>query len=222
MTIHLAPLLVAAAVVGIIHMSAPDHWVTLCMLGRTVRWTNRKLFGISLFTALGHVILSVLLGLAVVIVGIVFSKLISVYLSVGIGAVMLVVGLIVGIRPFLKKEEDNPERQCEKEEQRLLQAEKTNDKSGLRGIGYFAVLGAALSPDLSIVPVFLVAIPAGFLAAVNLAIVFGIASIVTLVLLVQVGSMGLEKAFERFPEKYNESLVGFVIAGIGIYIMIVQ
>jgi hypothetical protein len=38
--------------------------------------------------------------------------------------------------------------------------------------------------------------------------------------LVQVGAKGLAKTFEHVPEKYNDSIVGFIIAAIGIYIIL--
>jgi nickel/cobalt exporter len=201
-------------------MSAPDHWVTLSLLGRKAGWTQRKLFGISFATASGHVILSVILGLIVVFVGLAVSTLISRYLSIGIGAVMIVAGLIFGVKPLVAKPEteETPEQEVNEEEAKLLKHERGG--SGLKGIGYFAVLGAALSPDLSIVPVFLSAVPEGISGAIYLSIVFALASILTLIVLVQLGIRGLDKTFQRIPEKYNDSLVGFVIAAIGIYILV--
>ena len=88
------------------------------------------------------------------------------------------------------------------------------------GIGYFAVFGAALSPDISITPVFLAAVPIGLVFASYLFFVFVVASILCQVLLVQVGIRGLAKIFEHVPEKYNDAIVGFVISLIGLYIII--
>ncbi len=210
--IDVAPYVAAAAAVGILHMSAPDHWVTLCVMGKNLNWTRRRTFGVSLATASGHVFLSVLLGLSVVVVGLVFSRLVSVYLDLGIGIVMVAVGLFVGIRPFLAANEKSDGNDASK----TLEAGTAG-----RDISYFAVLGAALSPDLSITPVFLSAVPTGIYLALELALVFAAASILTLLVLVQVGTMGLGKVFERIPEKYNDSLVGFVIAVVGAYIIVV-
>ncbi len=209
-----APYLIGAAVVGMLHMSAPDHWVTICIMGKSARWTRARIFGVSLVTASGHVILSVILGLAVVTVGVFFSRVVSSYLDLGIGIVMIVVGLIVGIRPFTVKGTGNGRRQ---EGATITDAE---GKSLTKSISYFAVLGAALSPDLSITPVFLSAIPNGLYFALELSLVFALASILTLLLLVQLGSSGLAHVFEKVPEKYNDSLVGFVIAAIGVYILV--
>jgi cadmium resistance protein CadD (predicted permease) len=206
--------IIGASIVGILHMAAPDHWLTLCVFARNKQWAPKKLFGVSLVTAVGHVALSVGMGLVVVVVGLVFSHLISSYLDIGIGAIMVVVGLTIGIRPFIVKhphhhEHDHHDRKEQKSTNKLT-----------HGVGYFAVLGAALSPDLSIVPIFLSAIPAGFYFAIELAVVFAISSIITLLLLVKLGTVGLAKTLAKIPEKYNDSMAGFVIAAIGIFILV--
>ncbi len=211
----LAPLLIGAALVGVLHMSAPDHWVTLCVLSRASGWNNRKLFSISLVTAVGHSFLSAVLGFGIAVVGLLFSRLISSYISYAVGFIMLAVGLFIGVRALVskKKEEITPE-------EKLFEREKKNTPS-LKGIGYFAVLGAALSPDLSITPIFLGSITVGVLFASYLLIIFVVTSILTQLVLVQVGAKGLAKTFEHVPEKYNDSIVGFIIVAVGIYIIII-
>ena len=167
--------------------------------------------------AIGHVGLSVVMGLIVVIVGLVFSHLISYYLDTGIGIAMVSGGLIVGIIPLVRK----PHHHHDHEHDHEHTDEKKYDKIASK-IGYFAVLGAALSPDPSIIPIYLSAISAGFYFALELSVVFAAASILTLLLLVQLGTMGLAKTLAKIPEKYNDSMVGFVIMAIGIYVLVVR
>jgi hypothetical protein len=211
--INLLALLIGAAVVGVLHMSAPDHWVTLCMLGQSSKWTGKKLFTVSFFTATGHALFSAALGFGVLVVGLVFSSLVSMYISLIIGVVMLAAGLFIGIRALVskKKLEVTPEEK--------LSRQKDESGARVRGISYFAVLGAALSPDLSITPVFLAGVPAGLLFGAYLFVVFVVASILCQLVLVQVGIRGLAKTFEHVPEKYNDAIVGFVIAAIGLFIV---
>jgi nickel/cobalt exporter len=213
--INLSALLIGAAVVGVLHMLAPDHWATLCLLGQSFGWSGRRLFGVSLVTATGHAVFSAALGLGIVAVGLVFSRLISLYLSFSIGVIMLAIGLFIGIRSLVSKQK----REVTPEE-KLMGRQKDKGTIRLNGISYFAVLGAALSPDLSITPVFLAAIPAGLLFGVYLFIVFVVASILCQLILVQVGIRGFAKTFEHIPEKYNDAIVGFVIAAIGIFIIV--
>lgn len=207
------PLLVGAALVGVLHMSAPDHWVTLCILSRASGWSRKRLFGISLAVGAGHAVFSAALGFGIAVAGLLFSRLIASYISYAVGFVMLVAGLFIGVRALVSKKK----REAIPEENFLEKKRKNAPR--LNGIGYFAVLGAALSPDLSITPIFLASIPVGLLFAFYLLIIFVATSILSQLVLVQVGVRGLAKTFEHVPEKYSDSIVGFIIAAIGIYII---
>ncbi len=206
------PLLAAAALVGILHMSAPDHWVTLCILGQKSTWSRGKLVGFGIATAGGHTLLSVLLGFGVVFLGLVFSKVLSSYITIITGLSMLVVGLAYGLKTLLANDSEDYDKEAEQE--------LTKAKSSGRGLTYFVVLGGALSPDLSILPVFLLAVPVGLWLVVDTAVVFAAASVLSLIALILAGSKGLASGFSRAPAKYNDSLVGFVIAAVGAYVLL--
>ena len=214
---NLLAYVIGAALMGILHMSAPDHWLTLCVLARNKRWAPKKIFGISLMTAIGHVGLSVVMGLVIVGVGLVFSHLISFYLDTGIGLIMVGTGLVVGIIPLVRKKPHHHDHSHEHEHAKEKKFGKLSSK-----VGYFAILGTALSPDPSIIPIYLSAISAGFYFALELSVVFAVTSISTLLLLVKLGTMGLAKTLAKIPEKYNDSMIGFAIMGIGIYVLVVR
>jgi nickel/cobalt transporter (NicO) family protein len=212
--LSLVPLLVAAATVGTLHMSAPDHWCTLIALGRISKWNRSRLLGISAMTAAGHVGLSILLGFLVVGLGLLFSEQIAFYVAAGTGLAMVVGGLAYGLRQLTTASEMDYE---EKTKKKLSRGEGPLGKR----FRYFAVLGAALSPDLSILPIFLLAVPLGLGLAFDTALVFGLASTVALLSFVMLGAAGLAKAFEAIPPKYNDALIGFVVAAVGMYVLVV-
>lgn len=210
-----APLLTAAALVGILHMSAPDHWVTLVILGRISKWNRGRLFGVSIMTATGHVVLSVLLGFAIVGLGMAFSQQVSFDITLGTSAVMVVVGLVYGIRELLASRSKDCQEETRSE---LLESQRTFAKR----FSYFAILGAALSPDVGILPVFLSSVPGGFRFALDIAVVFAAASIFALSVLVLLGSTGMAGTLEKLPPKYNNALVGFVVAAVGFYVLLAR
>lgn len=211
--IAVGALLAAAALVGVLHMSAPDHWVTLVLLGRIAEWTKGRLLLVSLLTAAGHVLLSIVLGFAIVGVGAVFSQALSHDLVLVTGAIMVAGGGAYGVRELLSEPSEDYEREAGEELMKL-------EKGVGRGAGYFAVLGAALSPDLSILPIFVLAVPEGFGVAADTALVFAAASVLSLLVLVVAGSKGLATLFEKVPPKYNDALVGFIIALVGVYVLV--
>jgi nickel/cobalt exporter len=194
-------------------MSAPDHWATLIMLGRISKWSRSRLMGVGVMTAVGHVALSLLLGFAIVEIGLTFSQRLSGYITEATGAIMVVGGLFYGVKELMSKESEDYEKEAQ---EKLAKGE-----GGLgKRFRYFAVLGGALSPDLTILPIFILAAPIGLSFALYTAVVFSIASILALLAFLLLGSAGLAKAFERIPPKYNDALVGFVIAAVGAYILV--
>ncbi len=164
-------------------------------------------------TAVGHVALSILLGFAIIGLGAVFSQQVSIDITKGMGVIMIVGGLAYGVKGLRSRNKGDSELETAKG------LSKGKRKFGKR-FGYFAVLGAALSPDLSILPIFLLAVPVGLGFAVQVATVFAIASILALVLFLLLGLQGLAKAFERVPPEYNVAVAGFVIALVGFYVLL--
>ncbi len=142
--VNLIPLFIAAGTVGIVHMAAPDHWVTLAILGRSKKWSRSKVFRTSLVTSIGHVLISLALGIGVAAIGIVFSSLVSGYVDTAIGILMLIVGSIVGIRPLVsKKVESHHHDRAIRHEHRHKEDEERVGASKLTSkIGYFALLVA--------------------------------------------------------------------------------
>ncbi len=162
-------------------------------------------------TAVGHAGLSVILGFAILGLGMIFSEQASVYVTEAVGLGMLAGGIVYGIRELRIKADGDYEMET------LEELARGEGRFGTR-FRYFAVLGAALSPDLAILPIFLLALPVGLDFAFATAIVFGLASIVALLLFLFLGMAGLARVFERVPPRYNDALVGFVIAAVGAYV----
>jgi len=115
---------IAAALVGILHMSAPDHWATLVVLGKSAKWTFRKLTSVTLVSALGHVSLSVVFALVIVTLSSVFSMLITGYFTEAIGFIMVITGLYVTVNSLRTKNS------------------RSSGTYLVKSTGYFAVLGS--------------------------------------------------------------------------------
>jgi hypothetical protein len=184
------------------------------MLGKFAKWGRSRLLGVGVMTAVGHVGFSLALGFAVVGLGLAFSAQVSTYLVKAIGAAMVVGGLYYGVRGLRTRAPEDYEKET------LHQLAKGEGRFGRR-LGYFAVLGAALSPDLAILPVLLLALPAGLGFAFVTATAFGFASVVALLFFLLLGMTGLGKILERVPPEYSDAVVGFVIAAVGAYVLIV-
>jgi putative Mn2+ efflux pump MntP len=186
-------------------MSAPDHWATLVVLGKGAKWTFRRLIRVTLASAIGHVSLSVLLGLVIVELSDLVSQFVSRYLTEAVGVIMVVTGIYIAITSLRSKNS---------------QPESDSESRFTKSMSYFAVLGAALSPDLSILPICLVAFLLGVTTVFHTLMIFAVSSILTDILLVIVFSVLFSRAVEKLPSKYNDALVGLVVAAVGMYVLI--
>lgn len=67
--------------------------------------------GVGVTTAVGHVDLSLLLGLAIVEIGITFSQRLSGYTTEATGAIMVVGGLLHGVKELMLKDTQDYEKE---------------------------------------------------------------------------------------------------------------
>lgn len=86
-------LLLAAAGVGIAHSVLPDHWVPLAVIARTNRWTLAHTARISFLASVGHVGVSLLLGVLLAIAGLALSDSIIAYEGQIVGGILVLTGL---------------------------------------------------------------------------------------------------------------------------------
>lgn len=86
-------LIVASAGVAVVHSIMPDHWVPLAIVARSNRWSLWRTAKVSLLAAVGHTVISVLLGLLVAAVGLAFRNAVIAQEGHVVGAMLLITGL---------------------------------------------------------------------------------------------------------------------------------
>jgi hypothetical protein len=63
-------LVLAAAGIASLHALAPDHWVPFAALARSQRWSAMRTAAVTAFCGVGHVTVSVVLGIAGAVFGV--------------------------------------------------------------------------------------------------------------------------------------------------------
>ena len=98
-------LVAAAASIGSVHSLAPDHWVPFVALARAGRWSTKRTATLTAACGLGHVTVSVVLGLVAALLGLelleIFGRRLEAVAGlclIGFGVVYALWGLHVGIR----------------------------------------------------------------------------------------------------------------------------
>lgn len=86
-------LLVAAAGVGIAHSILPDHWVPLAVIARTNRWSLGRTAKVSFLASLGHVAVSLVLGIVLAAAGLALRNAVVAEEGQIVGGVLVLTGI---------------------------------------------------------------------------------------------------------------------------------
>ena len=148
-------LIAAAAGVGFGHAVLPDHWVPLAVVGRARRYPLSRVARLSGLAGIAHVLVSLLLGAAIVAVGLQFRSKIESAQNTIVGAVLVATG--IGFLAFeLSGNRHSGPHPHSHEHRHPRDHSHAGDSAGrLPGLlGIMVPFGAAASPDLTILPVF--------------------------------------------------------------------
>lgn len=218
-------LLVAAAGVGLGHAVLPDHWVPLAVVGRTQRYPLSKVARLSALAGVAHVLVSVILGAVIVLIGLEFRSTIEHAQDDIVGGLLIATGLAFLVLEAAGHGHGHPHEHDPRE---LGQSHAdgqihTHDPSPSRATSLAAVMvpfGAAASPDLTILPVFLAAAAVGPGAAVGSVVVFAAVTIGTIVTLTLLAAASGYQVKGDWLDRWGNLLTAVVLVVIGSLILL--
>jgi nickel/cobalt exporter len=229
-------LLAAAAGVGFGHAILPDHWVPLAVLGRTRGYRLSRVARLSGIAGVAHVLVSLLLGGVIVAVGLQFRSSVQSAQDDVIGGLLILTGLgfaaleLSGHGHHHDHDDHDGHGQRhghthDHDHARLLSTAESDARVATeegRARGLVAVMipfGAAASPDLTILPVFLAATTAGVGTAVGSLVVFAAVTISTIVGLTLLACFGGYRLRGQWLERWGNAFTALVLIAIGALVL---
>jgi nickel/cobalt transporter (NicO) family protein len=215
-------LLAAAAGVGFGHAILPDHWVPLAVLGRTRRYPLSRVARLSGLAGVAHVLVSIALGAVIVAVGLQLRSTIQTAQATIIGLVLIATG--IGFATLeLTGHGHSHEHEHEHDDHEPGHSDHAHQRSRRRLHGLAAVMvpfGAAASPDLTILPVFLAATAAGVATAVGSLVIFAAVTIGTIVGLTLAATRGGYQIQGQWLERWGNVFTALVLVIIGALVLV--
>jgi nickel/cobalt transporter (NicO) family protein len=225
-------LLAAAAGVGFGHAILPDHWVPLAVVGRTRRYPLARVARLSGMAGVAHVLVSILLGGVIIAVGLQFRSTVQSAQDIIIGCVLILTGLGFAIVELTGREHrhghTDPNRHAHGHDHgrpdghvHLVSAGEADARIAAeegRFHGLAAVMvpfGAAASPDLTILPVFLAAATAGLTTAISSLVIFAAVTVGTIVGLTLLACRGSYQIRGQWLERWGNAFTALVLVIIG-------
>lgn len=204
-----AAALIAAAGVGAGHAVLPDHWVPLAVLGRTEHLPVRRVARLSALAGAAHVAVSLVLGTVIVLVGLQLRSTVAGVQDDVVGGLLLATGLA-----FAAVELTGHGHRHAHGEHSHVHVHRRR-----RLLAIAVPFGAAASPDLTILPVFLAAATAGAPTAVGTLLVFAAVTMATMLALTLFATLGGYQLRGRWLERWGNAGSAGVLLVIGALVL---
>jgi nickel/cobalt exporter len=202
-------LVVAAASLGSVHTLAPDHWMPFAALARAEGWTARRTAAITAACGLGHVTVSVLLGLVSVVLGLELLQAFGRRLESIAGLTLIAFGVAYGAwglhRAVQKHWHGGRHPHAHAHDVRLTP--------------WMLFLVFCADPCVAVIPLMFAAAPLGWAALAAVVAAYETATIGTMVVLVLPARMVASAVRSTWIDRYGDVLAGGVIAGVGIAVV---
>jgi hypothetical protein len=220
-------LIAAAAGVGLGHAILPDHWVPLAVVGRTQRYPLRRVARLSALAGVAHVLVSLVLGAVIIAVGLQFRSAVEGAQNTIIGTVLVVTGLAFAVVELTghghHHDHDHGHPHDDDDPGHPHPRAGAADRAGPGRTRHLATImvpfGAAASPDLTILPVFLAATAAGAFAAVSALIVFSAVTIATFIGLTLFACFGGYQVHAQWLDRWGNIFTAAVLVVIGALVL---
>ena len=216
-------LLAAAAGVGFGHAILPDHWVPLAVLGRTRRYPLTRIARLSGLAGVAHVLVSIVLGAVIIAIGLQFRSTIQHAQDTIIGCILIATGIGFLVLELTghghHHDHDHPHHAHDHDHDHDDHAGEPTPRR-LGGLAAVMVpFGAAASPDLTILPVFLAATTAGVATAVGSVVIFAAVTIGTIVGLTLAAARGGYQIQGEWLERWGNVFTAAVLVLIGLLVL---
>ena len=227
----IALLSVTAISIGFVHtLLGPDHYLPFIVLSEAKKWTLRKTMFITFICGLGHVLSSVILGLAGIAVGISLNKLvatesfrgnIAAWLFIAFGLVYMV----ISIRNLIRKRKHSHSHyhmggeKHSHEHNHKTEHAHIHDYDIIKTTPWILFLIFVFGPCEPLIPILMYpAAQSNIAGAVFVSLLFSIITISTMMSIVLVFKLGLSRVNLKPVEKYSHLIAGTLIFFSGVAI----
>lgn len=213
-----------AVTLGFVHtILGPDHYLPFIVLGEARKWTLRKTMLITFLCGLGHVLSSVVLGLAGIAAGISVNKLVKVesfrgniaaWLFIAFGLVYLVISL----RNLLRKKKHTHSHfhsggEVHEHEHNHLSSHIHVHEAGRKSLTpWILFLIFVFGPCEPLIPVLMYpAAQNNINGTIIVSVLFSVVTIATMMAVVLAFKLGLSKINLKPMERYSNVIAGAMI-----------
>jgi ABC-type nickel/cobalt efflux system permease component RcnA len=233
----LEPALVGAAMaIGAMHTCAPDHWVPFAALARAERWSTRRTAAITAACGVGHVTVSVALGVLALVFGREVFELFGHRLETLSGLLLIGFGVAYGAWGMRNAVSErlhtrahahghahvhfHPHAHVHPPSTTHPASSMDREPSAISRVTPWTlfVLFSA-DPCVAVIPLIFASAPLGWSGTLAVVAAYELATIGTMVVLVLPARAAAALARGAWADRYGDALAGGVVALVGIVVI---
>lgn len=192
-----------AFAVAFLHAAIPTHWLPFVAVGRTRKWSSRRILTTALLAGGGHVLATTILGIGIARFGLELSERYDAVFHWTVAALLVGLGAWLAFRAPHGHACDHCQGHPKK------QTTSRSDKAVMGGL----FLSLTLSPCELFLPVYLTASPYGWPGILLLSGVLAFATIGAMVLFTWLTLVGSKRV--SWLEELNHRIVGALLCILG-------
>jgi putative Mn2+ efflux pump MntP len=199
-------IIVGAFLLSILHASIPNHWLPLVALSRSEHWNEKQTMGITAIAGFAHTLSTIIIGIIVGILGYKLSESYSIIAGVIAPALLVLLGAIYLLSGLRKKQNHHHSSE--------ISADKIKKKTTTAVVLALSV-SMFFSPCLEIEVYFFVASKLGWTGIVSVSVIYTVITIAGMLLLVWLGTKGVQKIKSDFLEHHEKIITGSLLILLG-------
>jgi putative Mn2+ efflux pump MntP len=200
-------------VLSLIHASIPNHWIPLIAIGRTEKWSTRETMTATLITGFAHTISTILIGIAIGLIGIKLSSSYSIVIEYVAPSILVVIGAI-----YLISDIRNHEHHHHAEPDPNISG---SSKSKM-GILISLSIAMFLTPCIEIEAYYFQAAMIGWKGIFIVSAVYTLTTVLLMMFLVYIGIKSTQRLRSHTLEHHEKLVTGVVLIGLGILAFFVK
>ena len=187
--------------VAFLHAALPTHWLPFVLVGRAQKWSTGRTLGVTLLAGLGHVGLTIALGLALVMAGLALQPSLGGVFHWIVGGLMAAVGLFYVLRGRHSHAVPAAGRRV-----------YASDRAAIAAL----VTLLTLSPCEAFLPYYLAGMEHGWQAFVALSLVLLVATSAGMLIFTGLSLAGFKRLGLQWVERYEETILGVALILVGV------
>jgi len=206
-------ILIGAFVVSTVHALMPDHWIPLVLISRAEGWSHGETMWISAIVMIPHIISTILLGMAVGLIGFQLSTAYELIMERLAPMAFILIGGYYIFRGLWREGHHHHGGH------EAIESLKGKSK---KAIISFLATALFFSPCVPIGSYFLVASPAGATGLLVVSAIYLAVTLAVLLVMIYLGRKGVDRVRWSFLE-HNENLItGAILVILGLFVYLVE